>query len=341
MSTVVDIKDAPKWAYEARILSALYKDISNLERTRREFGANTILLYCCPEITNTWCPSGTWEQVEEFIQSAHKNDLRVICYYDTTLTEESFYQGHEGWTQRNERNEPQHYQPNHVKPHRYAYCYNSPWSERVQEIARHYVSVGADGVFLDNPCYYVFTGKSCFCTYCQQQFRQYTGKNLFSISDQERTEWLKKSIQNHIQRVYKAMISVGHDRSLVITANTIGNAPTRCLATLGPYENVLFREISPGNQNIVTALEQERSSFLEKPLWVILTEHSGSKGWAMDVEVAARELDEILHSIFAINACPMVWSTIPSQDPDKPGFTNVSIYTNSHLANVVKKHFLK
>lgn len=347
VSNTVYIGEAPGWTENARVFSALYGDIPNLGRARKEFGATAVLLYCCPEITNAWCPGGTWKQVEEFIMAAHENGLHVICYYDTTLAEESFYPGHESWTQRNERGEPLHYQPAHVKPVRYAYCFNSPWSDRVQEIAGHYVEAGADGVFLDNPCYYSseiisqFAGRSCFCSHCQEQFRQYANKDIFSASDGERIEWLKKSIQNHVVRVYEAMLPPAHGRSPVITCNSAGSSPTNRLSTLGPYENVLFRELFPGNPNLIDELKKERSRFPGKPLWAILTEASGSKNWTTDVDAAVSEFDGILKAVSDTDICPMIWSTIPSQDPVAPGFTDISIYTNPRFADVVKKYFLK
>lgn len=336
------VGQAPAWAYGARILSALSSDMPNLKRMRDEFGATAVLLYCCPETTNAWCPAGTWKEVEAFIKEAHRAGLKVVCYYDTTLAEESFHSGHEAWTQRNAEGLEQSYQPAHVKPRRHAYCFNSPWSGRVQEIASRYVRTGADGVFLDNPCYYEFVGKSCFCAFCQERFRKESGKELKLAGDQERVEFLKRSIQGHVLRVYDAIrLAAGAGSAPVLTCNSSSSLPTNCLATLGSCENVLFREMFPGAPEQGASLEKERAEFSGKPLWVILTEESGARRWVADLDLAAREFDGILEEIFSIGASPMVWSTIPSQDPSRPGFTEHSIFGHPRLAGAVKRHFLK
>ena len=335
-----NVGPAPAWAYGAKILSALYSDKPNLERMRHEFGATAVLLYHCPETTNAWCPSGTWKEVEDFITEAHHSGLKILCYYDTTNTEESFHPGHEDWTQRNADGVAQSYHPAHVKPLRYCHCFNSPWSERVQDIASHYMRAGADGVFLDNPCYYEFVGKSCFCPRCQEKFRKESGKDLRLADDRERVGFLKRSIQEHVLRVFDAQRRAVEGRlQPALACNSSGHLPTNCLATLGHCENVLFREMFPGQEGQALSLKRERAEFPDKPLWVILTE-SGVSKWASDIDLAAKEFDAILAEISSIGAAPMAWSTIPSQDPLMPGFTEHSIFNRPQLADVIKKHFL-
>ena len=337
-----NIGSTPDWAYGAKVLSALYSDMPNLLRMRNEFGATALILYCCPELTNSWCPSGTWEEVATFIKAAHNNSLKVVGYYDTTLVEAAFHAGHEAWTQRNADGMEQSYQPAHVQPRRHAYCFNSPWSARVQDIAGRYMRAGADGVFLDNPNYYEFAGKACFCAFCQKKFRQESGKDLKVADDQERIGFLKRSIQDHVLRVFDSICRAAGGRlQPALLCNSAGSIPTNCLATLGSCENVLFREMFPGGKEQGAALKEERAEFPDKPLWVILTEGSGAKSWASDIDLAAMEFDAILEEISSIGASPMVWSTIPSQDPLRPGFTEHSIFVHPQLADVVKKHFLK
>ena len=335
------VKPAPEWAKNARILSAVYEDIAFLKRTREEFGATVVLLYCSPEVTNGWCPRGTWIHVKDFIQEAHKNGLKVICYYDTTLVEESFYSeaDHANWVQKNEHGAPQHYQPAHIIPQRYAYCFNSPWSDHVIGIVKRYFASGADGIFLDNPQYYSFTGKTCFCDYCKERFKKETGRSILFASDDARTDWLSQCISEHVFRINSSIEYVSEGSSLVITCNTSGSDPTRSLSTLGQSENVLFCEIVTGEKGAIDKLNKDRKMFLNKPLWVILTEPPGSQKWSKDINAATKDIDSLLGTVFNINACPMVWSDIPSQDPDKPGFTGLSIYREPVLAEVVKKYF--
>ncbi|OHE82846.1 MAG: hypothetical protein A2107_08235 [Verrucomicrobia bacterium GWF2_62_7] len=333
-------REAPKWARKARILSAEYRDAPNLARAREEFRAAVMLLYCCPETTNGWCPAGTWDQIAFFIQKAHEQNLKVVCYYDTTTTEESFLSPERReWVQTTIEGKPCTFNRPHVWHLRYAFCYNTPWSQHVARIARRYVESGADGIFLDNPQYYSFTGTTCFCKFCRQAFKQETGQELAQADEAVRIAFHQKSLREHVKRVYAAASEAAQGKQLVITCNTSNPAlPMQRLDSLGRAENVIFRETG-AHKKMREKLRADAAVFPKKPLWVILTERSGSKVWINNVSTAAAELDGLLGSVIELGLCPMVWATIPSQDPLHPGFTNVSIYNQPELAKVVAKHF--
>jgi len=331
---------APAWAHKARILSAVYEDVPNLKRAREEFGATVMLLYCCPETTNGWCPAGTWDQIAFFIRHAHDNGLKVVCYYDTTTTEESFLnQERREWVQTTVEGKPCTFNRPHVWQLRYAFCYNTPWSQHVARIARRYVASGADGIFLDNPQYYSFTGTTCFCKCCRQAFTQETGQDLSKAEEAVRIAFHQKSLREHVKRVYAAASEAAPSKQLVITCNTSSpTLPMQRLDSLGRAENVIFRETGVSKKSR-EKLQADAAVFPKKPLWVILTEHSGSKVWINNVSTAATQLDGLLSAVIELGLCPMVWATIPSQDPLHPGFTQSSIYNRPELGKVVAKHF--
>jgi len=333
--------EAPSWAHKARILSAQYQDVPNLSRAREEFGASVMLLYCCPETTNGWCPAGTWDQIAFFIQHAHAHGLKVVCYYDTTTTEESFLSPERReWVQTTVEGKPCSFNRRHVWHLRYAFCFNSPWSQHVARIARRYVASGADGIFLDNPQYYSFTGTTCFCKFCRQGFKQETGQDLPQAEEAVRIAWHQKSLREHVKRVYAAASEAAPSKQLVITCNTSNPAlPMQRLDSLGRAENVIFRETFSGQKNAREGLRADAAVFPKKPLWVILTEGSGSKGWTSNVQTAVTQCDKLLGEVIELGLSPMVWATIPSQDPLNPGFTQTSIYNQPDLGKVVAKHF--
>jgi hypothetical protein len=333
--------EAPPWAHKARILSAQYKDVPNLPRAREEFGASVMLLYCCPETTNGWCPAGTWDQIAFFIQKAHALDLKVICYYDTTTTEESFLSAErQKWVQTTADGNSCHFHRSHIWQMRYAFCFNSPWSQHVAQIVRRYAAAGADGVFLDNPNYYSDTGKTCFCKFCSQAFKQETGQELQQADEIVRVAWHQKSLREHVKRVYAAASDAVPGKQLVITCNTSSTAlPMQRLDSLGQAENVIFRETFPGDKNAREGLLRDAAVFPQKPLWVILTERGMKSLWTDNIQMAAAQFDESLSIIIEAGLCPMVWATIPSLDPMHPGFTQISIYNQPELAKVVTRHF--
>ena len=331
---------ATPWAHGARILSAQYRDVPNLKRAREEFGATVMLLYCCPETTNGWCPAGTWDQVAFFIRHAHEHGLKVVCYYDTTTVEESFVAPERrGWVQTTLDGKPCTFNRPHVWHLRYALCHNTPWSDHVARVARRYVVSGADGIFLDNPQYYSYAGTTCFCAHCRREYARETGADLAQAAEGARIAWHQKSLREHVKRVYGAAHEAAPDRSLVITCNTSNpKLPMQRLDSLGRAENVIFRETG-AHKKAREHLQADAAVFPRKPLWVILTERSGSKVWSTDPAAAAAELDPLLGTVIELGLCPMVWATIPSQDPLQPGFTQSSIYNRPELGAVVARHF--
>lgn len=337
-------REAPEWARKARILSAEYRDVPNLARAREEFRATVMLLYCCPETTNGWCPAGTWDQIAFFIEKAHAQNLKVVCYYDTTTTEESFLSsGRRGWIQTTLNGKPCQFHRPHVWHLRYAFCYNTPWSQHVASIARRYAELGADGIFLDNPQYYPDVGTTCFCNYCRQAFKRETGQDLQRADEAVRIAFHQKSLREHVKRVYAAASEAAPGKQLVITCNTSNPAlPMQRLDSLGLAENVIFRETFPGHKNARRGLLADAAVFPKKPLWVILTSAGllvKSKKRIIDVPTAIEQTDKLLAEIIELGLCPMVWATLPSEDPLNPGFTQTSIYNQPELAKVVAKHF--
>jgi len=326
---------APAWAASARILSATCEDMDRLADVRNRFGATVVLLYGVGQTSNGWCPRASYERIGQFIARAHDNDLKVVCYFDTTLAEEEFFKdAHCEWAQRDEAGQPIHYQPTHIRQHRYAFCFNSPWSEYVQRAAARYAELGADGVFLDNPDYYTFGGKkSCFCSYCQERFKKETGADIFQVPEGARVKWLGKCLGEHIGRVREAMTRAAPARPVVVTANVCGDGPIRSMRVLGPYLNVLFREAGGAGPHLRKRLERDRDEGSGKPLWVVLTME-----WRSPAETA-RVLAEQIEDVLAVGACPMVWATLPSWDPKRPGFSEISIYSEPLLAGVVERFF--
>jgi len=331
----IKIAPAPAWAASARVLSATCDDIGRLADTKDRFGATVVLLYAVGQTSNGWCPEASYERIGEFITRAHETELKVVCYFDTTLAEEKFFQGaHCEWAQQDQSGKPIHYQPKHIRQQRYAFCFNSPWSKYVASAASRYAQLGADGVFLDNPDYYTFGGKkSCFCANCQRCFKEETGGHIFAVTDDTRLKWLGKCLGEHISRVHGAMGKATPDRPLVVTANICGAGPIRNMRVLGPYLNVLFREVG-GGAELRKTLEADLRACSGKPLWVIMTTPWG------DPPETARSLAAQLEDVLGSGACPMVWATLPSWNPERPGFGETSIYSESLLGDVVKKFYL-
>jgi len=330
---------APPWAWRARILSALHGDIPHLPRFAGELGGTVVVLYHAHEVTNGWCPGGTLGEVAEFIRAAHDVGLKAICYYDSTLVEERFpRRQRDRWAKRDREGAPRAHQPWHLRVRRHVMCFNSPWSDHVARVAADCARVGADGLFMDNPDHCLAGGESCFCENCRREFRRRTGGDLFEASEPERAEWMGHCYGEYMRKVRDAMRDAGDEDEPVVTCNVSGDSAIADPHRLRPYQNVLFRETfnRPGLGGWEEDLEMDLLG--QMPVWSILTELPDNPSWHLPGRAAA-ELEPFLSRALEAGVCPMVWTTIPSHDPDAPGFTGHSLLEDEALAAVVARHF--
>ncbi|MBN1343360.1 MAG: hypothetical protein JXQ73_11805 [Phycisphaerae bacterium] len=325
----------PQWARGARVLGVRYEDISRLEELRKAYHASVLILYHVPEVSNGWCPQGTWEEVEKFVKAAHDHGFKVMGYLDGTYAEEKFHTGeHKDWVQRNRKGEPEHYQPEHIRQHRYCYCFNGPWHDRWVRIAEREAKIGMDGMFVDNPDYMAKCGESCFCSHCQRRFRQEKGGDLFTAPDEVRRNWLSQCLGWHVRDVYNALKRTRPDKEFAITSNTCGPSRHRSMGVLGPNENVLFREASGRHPDCRAMVERDQFDGGRKPLWFILT--TGKK-WTPET---GRLYECLLASVVSAGGCPMVWAHNYSDDPNRPGFsTTDTIFAHAEVGRAVAECF--
>jgi len=325
----------PEWAKGARILGVTYGDLSRLETLRKTYHASVLILYHVPEVSNGWCPQGTWQEVEAFVAEAHRHGFKVLGYFDGTYAEEKFHTGeHKDWVQRNRQGNPQHYQPKHIPQHRYCYCFNSPWHDRWVRIAEREAKLGMDGMFVDNPDYMDKCGESCFCPHCQRRFREETGCDLFKGNDEVRRNWLSRCLSWHVRDVHSALSRARPDKQFVVTSNTCGASRHRTMRVLGRNENVLFRESGSTRQDFRAMVERDQFDGGHKPLWFILTT---GKEWT---EATGRLYESLIASVVAAGGCPMVWAHNYSDDAKQPGFSKTdTIFKSAEVGRAVADYF--
>ncbi|MBN2310743.1 MAG: hypothetical protein JXR94_17350 [Candidatus Hydrogenedentes bacterium] len=325
----------PQWAKGARVLGVRYEDIERLPQIREKYHANVLILYHVPETSNGWCPEGTWDEVARFVEEAHNCGMKVMGYFDGTYAEEKFHAGeHVNWVQRNRQGQPQHYQPDHIRQHRYCYCFNSPWHDRWTDIARREAELGMDGMFVDNPDYMDKCGESCFCEHCQKLFREHTGMDIFTAPDEVRRNWLSGRLAWHVRDIYDTLKRTNPDKEFVVTSNTCGSSRHRSMRVLGPAGNVLFRESGGTQRDCRAMVRDDQYDGGRKPLWFILT--TGAE-WAPET---GRVYERLIASVVSAGGCPMVWAHNYSDDPDKPGFSERdTIFTHPQVAAAVADSF--
>jgi len=328
----------PEWASNARILAVRYEEIERLEQIANYYQANVLILYMVPEISNGWCPQGSYEQIADFITRAHKYGLKVLTYFDSVTVEEEFYQGeHRDWVQRTPEGKPQHFQPPHIPKHRYCNCINSPWRNYLLKITEKAAQLGADGILFDNPGYYEFFGPSCFCKYCQEKFRREKGRDIYKVSKKEQRLWAHNQMGVFLKDAYCVFQMVNPYKEIVVTANYSGSK-FQNMKSLAQGENVLFHEVfSLTRKELLLAIRNDRKVGDNKPLWIIKTGLVREKeGYSVD-NVSEYEL--FIAEAVAYGARPVLWSAPPSMNPKKPGFTFPSLYEIPEFSEMVSTYY--
>ena len=113
---------APLWAHSARILGVRYDELDRLREFAESYAASVVILYLVPEMSNGWCPQGTYAEIADFVEEAHRWGLKVLGYFDSSTADEAFYTGvHQDWVQRNSAGKPQYYRPRHISQGRHCY----------------------------------------------------------------------------------------------------------------------------------------------------------------------------------------------------------------------------
>lgn len=335
------LEQAPQWAKEARILTATCKDMDRLGEMAGVYGANVVFLYVVPEneVSNGWCPRGTYEEMDAFVREAHRHGLKVISYYDFSLASEDYCAGREDWVQRNPDGEPQHVLAAHIGKERYIFCPHSPWGDYVVEVARKRADLGVDGMFLDNPGFYTarLGSETCYCRYCQAAFREQYGEDLFSIEEVQRLAWKGRSLGELMEKVYRVLRS--SKQEVVVTCNVCGDREPRTVRTLGSYENVVFREVweieSVNWKRLCSRLQEDLRISGGKPEWVVLP-----LGIGEPFEETAPGCKLAIAAKVAGGARPFIWAQEVSVDPTQTGLGVASIYTVPEVSETLRTYYL-
>ncbi len=166
-----------------------------------------------------------FNSLKDYLSEAHKNNIRVVIYYNVHAIEISYARKHPEWQQIQNDGKPLE----DVYSVDSSFCINSPWREEVFGTLKKLAAFEIDGVFYDGP---IFFSKTCCCESCKSLFKQKYLKDLPSKSDlssehptfewKEVIEFQSDSIAMFLRESNKILKDINPQILLYMNGNTLG-----------------------------------------------------------------------------------------------------------------------
>jgi hypothetical protein len=163
--------------------------------------------------------------LSEYLTEAHRNNIKVIIYYNVHAIEISYARLHPEWQQIKDDDKP----IEDVYSVDSSFCINSPWKEEVFQTLRKLASFEIDGLFYDGP---IFFSDTCHCVSCKKQFTEKYGKELPSKRKlsadpedyiwKELIEFQSDSIAAFLKESNKILKEMNPQIMLYMNGNTLG-----------------------------------------------------------------------------------------------------------------------
>jgi hypothetical protein len=103
--------------------------------------------------------------LKDYLSVAHKNNIKVIIYYNVHAIEISYARQHRNWQQIKSDGTP----IEDVYSVDSSFCINSSWREEVFQTLKKIASYEIDGIFYDGP---IFFSSTCHCESCKRLFKE-------------------------------------------------------------------------------------------------------------------------------------------------------------------------
>lgn len=121
--------------------------------------------------------TGSRDILREYLPYARRHKIHIIAYINMHWYSYDFASQHPSWEQLLEDGTP--YGRKHpLYGNGTTFCVNSPWREWAFDMIQEVMKTGVDGCFLDGPV--IYPG-ACYCKYCIEKFRRFSGENMLPI----------------------------------------------------------------------------------------------------------------------------------------------------------------
>lgn len=176
------------------------------------------------------------EMLDKYVENAHKNGVKIICYFLLHQIFEKDKNNHPDWIQVDKNRNPVI-----IYGCDYAGCPCSAWGseytlKRISQLCTHNI----DGIFLDGP---VFYPNCCYCDSCKEKFRQKYGKELVDATYDEYMEFrlyeltqFVANIRNEVNKVNPNIVLYLNNSALC--SDFLGSNTRR----LSPYVDIIGAE---------------------------------------------------------------------------------------------------
>jgi len=175
------------------------------------------------------------EKIDKYLDNAHKNGIKVICYICAHQLFVKDKNEHPEWLQVDkEGNYAIAYGTDYLG------CLNTSWAQytidRIAALCKHDV----DGVFLDGP---LFTPGCCYCDSCNEVFMKKYGKDIHDSSLREFMEFRVDALTDFVKKIRETMDSINPNIILylnnsAVRPDIIGSNAHR----LYPYVDIIASE---------------------------------------------------------------------------------------------------
>jgi hypothetical protein len=170
-------------------------------------------------------PKVSFSSLKEYLGEAHRNNIRVVIYYNVHAIEIEYARSHPEWQQIKDDGKP----IEDVYSVDSSFCINSPWREEVFGTLRKLAAFEIDGVFYDGP---IFFSSTCHCEACKKQFKQKYHKDIPSKGElssghisqewKEIVEFQSDSIALFLRESNKILKEANPEILLYMNGNTLG-----------------------------------------------------------------------------------------------------------------------
>ncbi|NSW91560.1 MAG: beta-galactosidase trimerization domain-containing protein [Firmicutes bacterium] len=152
-------------------------------------------------------------RLDEYLEKAHKNNIRVIVYWNVHSMQKRYRDSNPEWVQRDKNNDEVTAYETH-----YLLCINSEWYETYSENLKKLCKHNIDGIFLDGP---VVTAGGCFCSACSKKFEEKYNKPIKDASYQEMLNFKVDSVTEFVRKTNAIVKNINPDILLYLNNSAL------------------------------------------------------------------------------------------------------------------------
>lgn len=162
-------------------------------------------------------PNNNPDLLSLYVEEGHKNNVRIVCYFNCHSFIPETKLKHPGWEQINEKGKPIYMYGTGLSA-----CINNPEYRKWQAgVMKDMAQYDIDGIFLDGNC---FRNGTCYCQVCKDLYRERFGTEIPLKSGKRNSEWTRfkewqaDCVTSYFRFMHDALKSVKPEAAFYINA---------------------------------------------------------------------------------------------------------------------------